>query len=346
MAIFRSSECFRDLYPACFYRKLIHSMQDSLTNSASHDKIRGARLSIYSNTALTLAKLVMGVLSGSVGVLSEAAHSAVDLLASWIAYFAVRVSDLPPDEDHPYGHGKVESLSGMLEALLIFGAAAFIIYEALNALIHKELPHNVILGIWTMAGSALINTLISRRLLAVARATDSLALEADALHLSTDVWTSLGVLGGLIAVKYTGIWWIDPVVALGVAVLILHASYVLVKRALNPLLDQNLPEEEIQIVKDLLEADEAVLGFHKLRTRQSGSYRHIDAHVLMDDNLTLLQSHDLTEALEDRIRLQLKNTEVTLHTEPYYAEMQHQHEHHGGPQPELPTKKTGKWTDT
>ncbi len=299
------------------------------------NKVSGARLSIYSNTALTLAKLVLGTLSGSVGVLSEAAHSAVDLLASWIAFFAVKVSDLPPDDDHPYGHGKVESLSGMMEALLIFAAGAFIIYEALKAISHKELPHNVNLGLAAMGISALVNTIISKRILDVAKATESLALEADAMHLRTDVWTSVGVFFGLLAVKFTGIWWIDPAVALCVALLILHASYDLVKRALNPLMDQNLPAQEIQIVKDVLDADAAVLGYHKLRTRQSGSHRHIDAHVLMDDHLTLLQAHDFTEALEDRIRQRLKNTEITLHTEPYYAEMQHQHEHHGGPEPEI-----------
>jgi cation diffusion facilitator family transporter len=301
--------------------------------SITSQKVIAARLSVYSNTLLVLLKLIAGALSGSVGVLSEAAHSATDLVASWIALFAVRAADIPPDEDHPYGHGKIESLSGMAEALLIFLAGIYIVYEAVTKLAHKGRPHSTGLGIIVMGISVVVNILVARHLFNVARKTDSLALSSDAEHLRADVFTSVGVIIGLVLVRFTGLWWIDPVVALAVALMILHASWRLTRGALNPLLDTQLPPDELETVRGVLESDPVVLAYHKLRARKSGSFRLVDAHVLMDDNLTLLQAHDLTEALEDRIREKLPNTEVTLHTEPYHAESHHQYEHHGGPPP-------------
>jgi cation diffusion facilitator family transporter len=303
------------------------------------EKVAAARFSIYSNSTLTVLKLVAGLITGSVSVLSEAAHSATDLLASWIAFFSVRVSDLPADEKHPYGHGKIESLSGMAEALLIFGAALYIIYEAIEKLIKKQGPDHLGLGIAVMAVSVGMNTLIARYLFRVARKTDSLALEADAEHLRTDVLTSLGVFGGLLLVQFTGLKLLDPVAAIAVAMLIMRAAFRLTRSAVGPLLDTHLPDTDIDAVRSVLNSDPRVLGYHKLRTRKSGSARYVDAHVLLDDNMSLLAAHDLTEQLEDRIREELPNTEITLHTEPYHAERRHQYERHGGPAPDEETKK-------
>jgi cation diffusion facilitator family transporter len=306
---------------------------------ATREKVVAARLSIFSNTGLTLAKLVVGAFTGSVSVLSEAAHSASDLVASWIAFFAVRVADLPADEEHPYGHGKVESLSGMIEALLIFGAGAYIIYEAVAKLSHRDEPHRVDLGIAVMAISVVVNVLVSRYLFEVARRTDSLALEADAEHLRADVWSSAGVIAGLVIYRISGWWWIDPAMAIAVALIILHASWRLVKGALNPLLDTTLPQEDLDVVLEVLDSDPDVMGYHKVRTRKSGSARHVDAHVLLDDDMSLVDAHDITEALEDRIREKLPNAEITLHTEPYHAERKHQFERHGGPDPNADNDK-------
>ncbi len=298
------------------------------------EKVAAARFSIYSNSLLTVAKLIVGVFTGSVSVLSEAAHSATDLAASWIAYFSVRISDLPADEDHPYGHGKAESLSSMAEALLIFGAAAFIIFEAVHKLISREPPHRVDLGLIVMGVSVVANTLVARYLFRIAKKTDSLALEADAEHLRTDVYTSIGVVVGLALVHFTKLSWIDPVVAIGVALLILHTAWRLTRGSLDPLMDTQLPQEDTDAVRTVLDDEPRVLGYHKLRTRKSGSARYVDAHVLMDDHMSLLDAHDLTEELEDRIREMLPNAEITLHTEPYAAERHHQYEQHGGPHPD------------
>ena len=293
------------------------------------EKVKAARLSIYSNTLLTLFKLIVGMLTGSVSVLSEAAHSASDLLASWIAFFSVRLADTPADEEHPYGHGKVESLSGVAEALLIFGAAAYIIYEAINKMVHRQSPEHIDLGLAVMLVSVVCNVLISRHLFSVAAKTDSMALKADAEHLRTDVFTSVGVLVGLILLKVTGNPLIDPLAGLVVSFLIIHASWRLLHEALNPLMDAQLPDADRDIVRTVLNEEPMVLGFHKLRTRKSGSFRYVDAHVQMDDDMSLLEAHDVTETLEDRIRERLPNTEITLHTEPFRAEQMHQVERHG-----------------
>jgi cation diffusion facilitator family transporter len=305
-------------------------------------KTRAARVSIYSNTSLTLLKLVAGFLSGSVSVLSEAIHSASDLLASWLAFFAVRVSDRPADHDHPYGHGKAESLSGLAEALLIFGAAAYIIYESIARLVQRSAPHSPDIGIAVMAVSAVVNTIVAAYLFRVARKTDSLALLADAEHLRTDVLTSLGVLVGLVMVSVTGWGALDPLVAIVVALIIVRAAWVLTHSAMAPLMDRHLPQDDLDAVREILDSEECVRDYHKLRSRKSGSHRYIDAHVLMDDHLSLLEAHDLTEKVEDRIRQRLPNTEITLHTEPYHNETLHQYEKHSGPLPPGKTAADGK----
>ncbi len=297
-----------------------------LTSVAREEKVAAARLSIVSNTLLVLLKTAVGLGTGSVAILSEAAHSATDLLAAVIAFFAVRVSDAPPDKEHPYGHGKLEAVSGALEALLIFGAAGYIVVEAVWALREGRGPQRLGWGIGVMALSAVVNTLVARRLFAVAGRTDSLALQADAHHLSIDVWTSLGVVVGLAAVRLTGLAFIDPAVALVIAVFIAHTAYQLTREALAPLIDSVLPEAEVRAVEDVMKADTRVLGFHKLRTRKSGSQRHVDVHIQVDDELTLREAHALTEELEDRVRDALPGAQVMIHTEPYEEEQRHHQE--------------------
>jgi cation diffusion facilitator family transporter len=293
-------------------------------------KKRAAMISIVSNSLLVVLKLVVGFWTGSVGVLSEAFHSATDLMASGIALVSVRFADIPPDEQHPYGHGKVESLSGLVEAVLIFLAAVYIIYESIAKLAagHRE-AFPVGAGLAVMIVSILVNSLISRYLFRVAAETDSLALHADAEHLRSDVYTSFGVLFGLTLVHFTGKSWLDSATALLVALFIIRTSFQLSHDAYHLLLDTRLPAEEEHQILDILESEPQVLGYHKLRTRKSGSQRHADVHVQVDDNYTLLAAHDLAEELEDRIRAVLPDIAVNIHIEPYHAEMQHQREKHG-----------------
>jgi len=300
-------------------------------------KIRAARLSILSNTGLTVAKLGVGISSGSVSVLSEAAHSANDLAAAIIAYLAVRVADQPADDEHPYGHGKAESFSALFEASLILLAAAYIAYEAITRLFNDPRHIETGSGIAVMALSVVVNIAVSRHLFQVAGETDSLALRADAEHLRTDVLTSAGVIVGLGLVYLTGWGGFDSIAAAAVAGMICAAAIRLIRDAIQGLMDVRLPEPDLQKVVGVLDASPEVLAYHKLRSRKSGSYRHIDAHILVSDQLSFVEAHALTERLEDSIRQALPRTEVILHTEPYAVEVKHQHDEHGGPKPPAST---------
>ncbi len=268
-------------------------------------KTRVAALSVASNTALVIAKVVIGLMIGSVSVISEAIHSGVDLLAALIAFFAVRTSHKPADREHPFGHGKVENLSGTLEALLIFLAAAWIIYQAVDKLIHPRPLESVDLGVWVMGFSALVNFLVSGALFRVGKATDSHALMADAWHLRTDVWTSVGVMIGLSLIwmgeKIFVGWhfhWLDPVTAICVALLIVRAAFKLTLDAGRDLLDWSLsPEEERDIRALILRHAPPACGFHRLRTRKAGSNRFVEVHLLVDGEMSVNVSHDLTNVI-------------------------------------------------
>jgi len=277
-------------------------------------KIQTARLSIYSNVSLIVLKLIAGMLSGSVSIISEAIHSGMDLLASIIAFFSVKVSDTPPDKEHPYGHGKFENVSGVIEAILIFVAAGWIVIEAIEKL-HKPTSIEAIgIASLVMFISGVVNFLVSRRLYKVARETDSIALEADALHLKTDVYTSLGVGVGLLLIWFTGYTFLDPVVAIMVALFIIRESYFLLRNAYTPLLDTSLSEKEIEIIKNtIIEHNQT---FHDLKTRKSGQFRFAELHLEMDGVTPLQTVHDQCDNIEESIKQKIKNIEINIHVEP------------------------------
>ncbi len=293
------------------------------TGAASREKVAAARLSVLAGVTLVAAKLVVGLSIGSVAVLSEAAHSATDLLAALIAFWAVRVADAPPDDDHPYGHGKFESLSGMLEAALIALAGVYIVVESVRALQTGHPAQTPLWGVGVMVLSAVVNSLVAWRMRTVAQKTDSVALRADAQHLMVDVYTSAGVAVGLILVAVTKQTFLDPLSALVVAGFVFHTAVHIAREAAAPLIDSKLPDAEIALVKSILQNDPAILDWHKLRTRKSGSHRHIDVHILMDDALSLRDAHQVAEDLEDRLRAALPNVHVMTHTEPFEEEMRH-----------------------
>jgi cation diffusion facilitator family transporter len=278
-------------------------------------KVSIARLSIASNTCLIIMKLVVGIISGSVSIISEAIHSSMDLMAAIIAFFSVKVSDNPPDSRHPYGHGKVENISGVIEALLIFIAAIWIITEAVKKLLGAGIELDSIgIGSMVMLISALVNTIVSRKLYKVARATNSVALEADALHLKTDVYTSLGVAIGLGLIMLTGINWLDPVVAILVALFIIRESYILLKRAFTPLMDEAWEEADIDDLEMVL--DELNVNYHELRTRIAGNYRFVDLHIDIPKNQSVESAHKYCDMIEQKLTTRFENLNVTIHVEP------------------------------
>jgi cation diffusion facilitator family transporter len=283
----------------------------------NNKKVLTARLSIISNSSLILLKALVGFLTGSVSIISEAIHSTMDLLASVITYFSVKISDRKPDEEHPYGHGKFENISGVLEALLIFIAAAWIIYEAIQKIIVHEKIEQIEWGFIVMLIAAIINFIVSRNLYKVAKEYDSIALEADALHLKVDVYTSLGVAIGLLLIWITGYYFLDPIVAILVALLIIRESFILLKTAYAPLLDTKLPDEDIEIIKKAIESKNiGNISFHQLRTRKAGHLKYVDLHLEVPQEYSVMESHDICDAIEKDIESKIKNIEVSIHVEP------------------------------
>jgi cation diffusion facilitator family transporter len=284
-------------------------------------KEKTAHLSVISNTGLVLMKFVVGFALGSVSIISEAIHSSMDLIAAVIAFFSVRKSAEPPDAGHSFGHGKFEDISGLVEALLIFVAAVLIIWEASTKLLGhtaEELkPELLIAGIAVMGISALVNWFISRRLMKVAQETESIALESDAWHLRTDVYTSLGVFAGLVLIRLTGITLFDPLFAIGVAIVIMKAAYDLSVKSFADLIDHSIPAQDEERIKRII-CDHAgdYAGFHDLRTRRSGPEIFIEFHLVVPGTVSVTQSHDLTDHLEADLTTEYPRANVTIHVEP------------------------------
>lgn len=277
-----------------------------------------ARWSVISNTVLVVAKLTVGIVSGSVSILSEAIHSGIDLVAAGIAWYSVRESGKPADDDHRFGHGKIENVAGTVEAVLIFAAALYIIWEAAAKLRSGVVEiEKMGLGAGVMAASAIVNYLVSRHLLSVAVKTDSVALEADAMHLRTDVYTSAGVLGGLAAIKMTGITLLDPIIAIVVALMIIKAAWDLTKTAFFHILDVKLPADEEAMIHDVMERYRgSFIDYHKLRTRKSGHTRHIDMHLVVPKQVTVEAGHALSHKITADIEGCLPYSHILVHIEP------------------------------
>jgi len=276
-------------------------------------------------------KLLVVSLTGSVSVLAETINSAGDLLGSAVAYGSVRAAGRPPDESHEYGHGKFENLSGVVIALLVAGGGAYAFNEAIQHLARHTNVVNTTPAIVVMAVSGVVNLLVSQRLLFVGNATDSMALCADGKHLQSDVVTSFGAMIGLFLTGLTRKYWIDPSVALVITILIFWIAMQIARDAVMMLSDASLPHKEEQMLREALESDPHVLGYHKLRTRKSGSHRHVDVHVQIDDRLSFVEAHQYTEDIEDKLRATLRNLHPIIHAEPFEAEIRHQMEAHLSP---------------
>ncbi len=281
-------------------------------------KTRAAGLSIASNAILIALKLAAGAITGSIAILTEAAHSAIDLLASIVAFLSVRKADEPADEDHPYGHAKVENLAAAIEGMLILVVACVIVYESVRRLVDQAEVNSLGVGIGVIAFSALANLGVSSYLYRQARLTESPALEGDAAHLRTDAATSAGVLVALVLVEITDVTWIDPATALVVAVAIVVAGVKILSRSSRVLVDEALPQGELDAVRSAIERHGApeVAGFHKLRARRAGSRRYIDLHVQFREQTTLRRAHELAHELQRDIRASLRGADVLIHLEP------------------------------
>jgi cation diffusion facilitator family transporter len=287
---------------------------------AAHKEITSvARLSIYSNTLLLVIKLVVGIFLGSISVLSEALHSGIDLLAAVIANYSVKKAGQPADDEHNFGHGKFENVSGTIEAILIFIAAIIIIYKASDSIINKtEIKEEFIgIGIVVMGISAIVNFYVSRKIMKVAKKAESIALEADAYHLTTDVYTSVGVFIGLVLIQLTGDSFYDPVMAIIVGIIILKASYDLTKRSVSGIMDVKLSDNEEDLIKSIIHDHYSQYAeYHNLRSRMSGAERFVDLHLVVPKNQNVVEAHDFCDHLEKEIKAKIPNLSILIHIEP------------------------------
>ncbi|MDD1702445.1 MAG: cation diffusion facilitator family transporter [Methanoregula sp.] len=284
-------------------------------------KEKTAHLSVISNTILVILKLVVGFAVGSVSIISEGIHSSMDLLAAVIAFFSVKKSSEPPDAGHSFGHGKFEDVSGLVEAVLIFVAAIVIIVEAVLKLLgggeQEFSPLFLFAGITVMGISVLANWYVSSRLMKVAKETESIALESDAWHLRTDIYTSLGVFLGLILIQITGLTILDPLIAIVVALVILHAATDLLKRSFADLIDHSIPKKDEERIEEIIcEHASEYAGFHGLKTRRSGPEIFIEFHLVVPGEVSVTQSHDLADHLEADLLVEYPRANITIHIEP------------------------------
>lgn len=259
------------------------------------------------------------MITGSVSLLSEAVHSATDLVSSALAFVSVRVAAVPPDEEHPFGHGKIESLTGFGEAIMIFLIVIYIVMEAAQRLVSGHIlataPLNF--GLIIMGASALGSLGVSIYIRSVAKRTSSTALYVNSQHLRIDFITSLGVFAGLAITKITQWPYADPLLAILLAVWMCMGAIQLCLRAFHELIDVRLPPGEIERIKRLIEEYGDVISYHRLRTRRSGSVRNIDFHIVVPSEWSVVQAHALADALEKRIRTELQPADVVIHVDPY-----------------------------
>jgi cation diffusion facilitator family transporter len=280
-------------------------------------KENASKLAVFAVSLLIGIKMAASIFTGSIAITADAIHSVIDLFGVVIGYIGIKIAGKPPDERHPFGHGKAENIAGVVIAGLIAIAAGIIAYRAVESLIIGGTVELVTLGIYVTAGAIAINLAVSWHAMSVARATDSIALEATARDMLADVLSSVAVLVGLILVQLTGIALLDPIVALLVAALIIRTAYLTMKKSLAGLMDTKLPKaEEDEIIACLKQHGGQIAGFHKIRTRKAGSQRYIDFHLVVSHHISVERAHQLCDELEREIATRLSYTSVTIHVEP------------------------------
>lgn len=278
-----------------------------------------AGLSITSNVILSILKIIVGVLSSSLSIISEAIHSFSDFFASVLTFFSVIKSSQPADNDHPYGHGKYEDMAGFIEGGLIIFAALFIFWEASKKIIFGvEMSTENNLGIIVMFIAVIANIFVSYLLFKVAKETNSISLYADGQHLRTDVYSSLGVMAGLILINITGYTILDPVIAIIVAAIIFKTGYSITKKAASNLLDHSLPEENIESIKQIIKqcCSNATLKPNSIKARQLGPTKDIDFILQFPENTSIFECHNTCDEIEKQICALYPNCSISIHAEP------------------------------
>jgi cation diffusion facilitator family transporter len=280
-------------------------------------KAGATKLLIGVVVGLIAIKVVVGWLTGSISVLAQAADSLLDLFAAIITFSAIRIAARPADAEHPYGHGKVEDIAAVGQGILIFVAGGLIIYAAIERIIRGSSVELAGAGIAVMAVSIGVSIFLSRHLSRVARRTNSVALEANARNIATDVYSASAVLVGLAIVRFSGVNIIDSAIAIGVAIYIVKVAIDTIRKPISGLLDEKLPPSQEVVIEDCLRRHSSeVSGFHALRTRRAGSKSYIDLHLVMAGDTSLERAHQICDQIENEIESKLHEASVTIHCEP------------------------------
>ncbi len=279
--------------------------------------VRIAAISLIATAGLLALKLTLGLISHSIAVLGDAVDSGTDLTAATAALLSVQIAARPADEDHPYGHGKVESLSAGVAATIIALGGTFVVVQAVRRLVGDQPDINVGVGLAAMVTAAFVNLLLAYFMRREARRSSSLALRAESTHLQTNVVQASTIIVGLLLVAATGKEVFDPLVALGLAAYMGYTAYGLVRTALSEIMDEALPSWEIDVIEGILETHPEVRGFHRLRTRRIGATRQVDMHMSVDATLTVAQVHNVSDDVEREIEDRLPGTVVVIHVEPH-----------------------------
>jgi cation diffusion facilitator family transporter len=279
--------------------------------------VRIAAISLIVTIGLLALKLTLGLISGSIAVLSDAVDSGTDLAGASAALASIQIAAWPADENHPYGHGKVESISAAVAATVVGLGGGFVVFQAVRRLVVGSPEIDVGLGLAAMVTAALINAILAYFMGREARRSGSLALGAEATHLRTNVVQAGTVIGGLALVGISGERIFDPLVALGLAAYMGWTAIGLVRTALSEIMDEALPDEELRAIHDVLIAHrKEIRGFHRLRSRRAGPTRHVDMHLVVDPDQTVREVHTICDSMEREIQERLPGTLVTIHMEP------------------------------
>ena len=279
-------------------------------------KARAETLAIAGAATLAVLKLGTGLAINSIGLISAAADSLMDVLVSGLNLFSIQIAESPADEGHPYGHGKVENLAGLAQGGLIAAVGGWVLFEAVRRFIRGVLPQHTEWGLAVMVVSVVVSWLITTHLRRVAEQTDSVVLLADSLHYATDVWTNGGVLAALLLFGLTGASLFDPLIAAVVGGIILLSAYRILARSVADLMDAAIPPTEQREIERIICSHTFVVSFHGLRTRRSGSQRHVDFSVVLCRHLPLGDAHDLVDHVEKEIAGTIPQAYVVVHAEP------------------------------
>lgn len=280
-------------------------------------KRRASTVSLVAYVCITALKVAAAVITGSVSLISESIHSVTDVIVSLVTYLSVRMADMPPDEEHPYGHGKIESLAGFGESLFLLAMVLYIVAESISRLVNGAKIQRLDIGIWIMGVSALTSLLVGPYLRRVAKKTESIALKANGRHQMIDFVTSTGVLLALVVTRFTGWREADAITAIALAVWIAINALLIARESIEQLIDRRVSDDEIEKIRQILRSDPDLVSYHRLRTRHSGHVHYVDVHVVVPNDWSVVTAHSLADRLEKSIEQALRPAQVVVHIDPY-----------------------------